>query len=91
MEDILRSLNKLAKFAERNFHILSKQNGRRESVCILLSWRPDGLRAGAHASREKTHCCHINKVEQKDKTKESRFIATFQDVLRYFPECYAFC
>ena len=46
----------------------------------------------AKASREKTHCCHINSVELKEKTKELRFISNSNQYgLRYFPKCYAFC
>ena len=34
---------------------------------VLLSWRPDGLRNRAHATRAKTHCCHINIVKDFQK------------------------
>ena len=47
----------------------------------------------AKASRQKTHCCHINRVELKDKSKELRIVISSSNhyVLRYFSKCYALC
>lgn len=75
------SPKKIAILAERTFHRLSKQNGRRE---LYSRCHGDQVVYGlprAKASRKKTHCCHINRVEQKTRLKN--FITQVQTKMSY--------